>query len=164
MIAKKDEATVISDREMTATRLFDARRELVWKAWTDPKHIGKWWGPNGFTTTTDIMDVRPGGVWRFVMHGPDGRDYKNKIVYIEVEKPKRLVYKHAGDEETEPVSFHVTVTFAEKGGKTELSMRSVFPSAEELARVVKEYKADEGLTQTLNRLRDYLGKPTGGSR
>ncbi len=164
MIAKKDEATVIPEREMTATRVFDAPRELVWKAWTDPQHIAQWWGPNGFTTTSDIMDVRPDGIWRFVMHGPDGRDYKNKIVYIEVAKPERLVYKHAGDEETEPVNFHVTVTFAEKGGKTELNMRAVFPTAEELARVVKEYKADEGLTQTLNRLGDYLAKQKGDNR
>jgi uncharacterized protein YndB with AHSA1/START domain len=164
MIAKKDEVTAISEREMTATRVFDAPRELVWKAWTDPKHIGAWWGPDGFTTTTDVMDVKPGGVWRFVMHGPDGRDYKNKILYLEVVKPERLVYKHSGDEETEPVNFHVTVTFTEKEGKTELSMRSVFPSAEELTRVVKEYKADEGLTQTLNRLRDYLTLQKGGKR
>ena len=164
MTAKKDEATVITELEMTAVRVFDAPRDLVWKAWTDPKHIGEWWGPNGFTTTTDIMDVKPGGTWRFVMHGPDGRHYKNKIVYIEVEKPKRLVYKHAGDEETEPVSFHVTVTFVEKEGKTELTMRSVFPSAEELARVIKEYKADVGLSQTLNRLRDYLAMQKGGNQ
>lgn len=163
MNARNIDTKSTADREMTAVRVFDAPRELVWKAWTDPQHIAQWWGPNGFTTTTDVMDVRPGGVWRFVMHGPDGRDYKNKIVYIEVEKPERLAYKHAGDEETEPVNFHVTVTFVEKGGKTELSMRSVFPSAEELARVVKEYKADEGLTQTLNRLREYLALQTGGN-
>ena len=110
------------------------------------------------------MEVKPGGIWRFVMHGPDGRDYKNKIVYLEVAKPERLVYKHAEDEDTEPVNFHVTVTFTEKAGKTELSMRSVFPSAEELGRVIKEYKADEGLTQTLNRLRGYLTIQTGGNR
>ncbi len=162
MTAKNVETTAKSEREMTAMRVFDAPPELVWKVWTDPKHIAQWWGPNGFRTTTDVMNVRPGGLWRFVMHGPDGRDYKNKIVYLEVEKPKRLVYKHAGDEETEPVNFHVTVTFSEKGGKTQLSMRSVFPSAEELARVVKEYKADEGLTQTLNRLREYLAVQKGG--
>ena len=79
-------------------------------------------------------------------------------------KPERLVYKHAGDEETEPVSFHVTVTFVDKGGKTELIMRSVFSSEEELAWVIREYKADEGLTQTLNRLREYLAAQKGGNR
>src|SRR5258706_7128695 len=77
-------------------RVFDAPRELVWKVWTEPEHIGKWWGPNGFTTTTHKMEVKAGGVWRFVMHGPDGRDYQNKITFIEVVKPERLVYKHGG--------------------------------------------------------------------
>lgn len=144
------------DREIVSTRLFDAPREKVWKAWTEPDRIGEWWGPKGFSTTTEKMDLRPGGAWRFVMHGPDGRDYKNKIVYIEIEKPERLVYRHTGDEETESVRFHVTVTFAEKDGKTELAMRSVFESAEELRRVDREYGAIEGMHQTLGRLADYL--------
>jgi uncharacterized protein YndB with AHSA1/START domain len=65
----------------------------VFDAWTDPKQITQWWGPAGFTTTTDEMGVKPGGVWRFVMHGPDGTDYKNKIVFIEVVRLERLVYR-----------------------------------------------------------------------
>jgi uncharacterized protein YndB with AHSA1/START domain len=69
------------------TRTFDAPRELVFNAWTDPKQITQWWRLTGFTTTTHEMDVKPGGVWRFVMHGPDGTDYKNKIVFIEVVRP-----------------------------------------------------------------------------
>lgn len=164
MTTKNVESTAVSKLEISAVRIFDAPRELVWKVWTEANHIAQWWGPNGFRTTTDVMDVRPGGIWRFVMHGPDGRDYKNKIVYLEVVRPERLVYKHAGDGETEPVNFHVTVTFVDKGGKTELAMRSVFSSAEELARVVREYKADEGLVQTLNRLREYLAAQKGGKR
>ena len=164
MTAKIVESQAITEREMTAVRLFDAPVQLVWKVWTEPQRIAQWWGPNGFTTTTDVMEVRPGGVWRFVMHGPDGRDYKNKIVYLEVEKGKRLVYKHSGDEDTEWVNFHVTVSFDERGGKTELTMRMVFPTEAELARVVREYKADEGLTQTMNRLREYLAAQKGGNR
>jgi uncharacterized protein YndB with AHSA1/START domain len=62
-----------------ATRVFDAPRELVFALWTDPEHLAQWWGPNGFTTTTHTFDMRPGGAWRFVMHGPDGRDYQNRI-------------------------------------------------------------------------------------
>src|SRR4051812_33496265 len=81
-----------SDRELVFTRSFDAPRALVWKAWTDPKQIVQWWGPNGFTTTTQHMEVKPGGEWRFVMHGPDGRDYENLIRYEIVEAPKLLVY------------------------------------------------------------------------
>jgi uncharacterized protein YndB with AHSA1/START domain len=86
-------AEATTDREIVTTRVFDAPREMVFDAWTDPKHIGQWWGPIGFTTTTHEMDVRPGGVWRFTMHGPDGRDYKNRIVYTEIVRPERLA-KH----------------------------------------------------------------------
>jgi uncharacterized protein YndB with AHSA1/START domain len=66
------DATSSVDREIITSRVYDAPRELVFKAWTDPKHIARWWGPNGFTTTIHEMDVRPGGAWRFIMHGPDG--------------------------------------------------------------------------------------------
>jgi uncharacterized protein YndB with AHSA1/START domain len=103
-----------SDREIVATRVFDAPRELVFDAWTDAQRIKHWWGPYGFTTTTTEMDVRPGGLWRFIMHGPDGADYKNRIVYLEIVKPERLVYKHDPEKGTEPVNFQVTVTFAEE--------------------------------------------------
>jgi uncharacterized protein YndB with AHSA1/START domain len=89
--------TSTSDREIVATRVFDAPRELVFQMWTDPQHISNWYGPRGFTTTTHEMDVRPGGVWRHVMHGPDGTDYPNEIVYLEVVKPERLVYDHVSE-------------------------------------------------------------------
>jgi uncharacterized protein YndB with AHSA1/START domain len=146
-----------ADREIVLTRVYEAPRELVWTAWTDPKHVVHWWGPDGFTNTIHEMDVRPGGVWRFVMHGPDGRDYKNRINFIEVERPERLVYTHGGDDDVEPVSFHVTVTFEDQGsGRTKVTLRSVFPTAEERDRVVKDYGAIEGGRQTLARLADYL--------
>jgi uncharacterized protein YndB with AHSA1/START domain len=146
-----------ADREIVITRVFDAPRELVFKAWTDPKHVAQWWGPKGFTTTTYEMDVRPGGVWRFVMHGPDGVDYKNKIIYIEIVKPERLVYSHGGDEEGEPGQFHVTVTFAEQGGKTKLTLRMLFGSAAERGKA-KEMGAIEGANETLERLAEHLAK------
>jgi uncharacterized protein YndB with AHSA1/START domain len=146
-----------SDREIVTSRTLAAPRELVWKVWTDPAHVGNWWGPNGFTTTTSRIDVRPGGVWTFVMHGPDGRDYENKITYIEVVEPERLVYAHGGGiDDLEPVSFHMTVTFVERNGQTELTMRAVFPTAEERDRVAREYGAVEGAVQHLGRLAEYL--------
>jgi uncharacterized protein YndB with AHSA1/START domain len=153
-------ATLVGDREIVTVRIFDAPRDLVWKVWTEPEHIAKWWGPKGFTTTTYSMDVRPGGVWRFVMHGPD-RDYQNKITYLEVVKPERLVYKHGGtgdneDREVEPVNFQVTVIFAEQGGKTRVDMRMAFPSANARDYVIKTYGAVEGMNQTLGRLEEYL--------
>jgi len=147
-----------SDRELILTRLLNAPRELVFEVWTNPEHVKHWWGPNGFTNTIHEMNVIPGGIWRLTMHGPDGRDYPNKIIFIEVVKPERLVYKHSGDDDTEPVNFHVVVTFEEVGDKTLLTMHSVFPTKEELDFVVKEYKADEGGIQTLNRLEKYLSR------
>ena len=143
---------------LIGVREFDAPRELVFEAWTDPKHLAQWWGPNGFTTTTSAFDMRPGGVWRFVMHGPDGCDYENRITFDEIVKPERLVYHHGGGDDVEPVQFRTTVTFEDLGGRTRLTMRGVFPSAAERARVIKEYGADKGLVQTLARLGDYVAK------
>lgn len=146
----------VKECEVIGTRVYDAPRELVWKAWTDPEIITLWWGPRGFSTTTDIMELKPNGVWKFTMHGPDGRDYKNKIVYNEVKKPEKLVYRHAGEEETTPVKFHVTVTFDEVGDKTRMTMRMLFETAAELQKVQKEYGAIEGLEETIERLAEYL--------
>ena len=152
LVLDQDPCTIIGVRE------FDAPRELVFEAWTDPKHLAQWWGPNGFTTTTSAFDMRPGGVWRFVMHGPDGCDYENRITFEEIVKRERLVYHHGGGDDVEPVQFRTTVTFEDLGGRTRLTMRGVFPSAAERARVIKEYGADKGLVQTLARLGDYVAK------
>lgn len=144
-------------RSIVTTRVYDAPRELVFAAWSDPDRIAQWWGPNGFTTTTSEFDMRPGGVWRFVMHGPDGRDYQNRVTYEEIVRPERLVYRHGGGEEDlEPVEFRNTVTFEDLGGRTRLTMRAVFPSAAERDRVAREYGAVEGGEQTLARLAEYL--------
>jgi len=150
--------TDTSNREILIQRIINASRELVFKVWTDPKHVAQWWGPAGFTNTILEMDVKAGGVFRFVMHGPDGTDYLNKIVFIEVVKPEKLVYKHSGEEETDDINFHVTVTFEKQGDKTKLTMRSVFPTAEERDRVIKEFGAKEGAKQHLDRLEEYVTK------
>lgn len=143
-------------RVIVVTRVFDAPRELVWTAWTDPGHLAQWWGPNGFRTTTSAYELRPGGVWRFVMHGPDGRDYQNRITFDEIVQPERLVYHHGGGDDVEPVLFRTTVTFVEQDGKTTLTMRAEFPSAAERERVIREYGADKGAVETLSRLASYL--------
>lgn len=145
-----------ANKELSISRLLNAPRELVWEVWTKPEHLTHWWGPNGFSTITSEMNVKPGGVWRFMMHGPDGRDYPNKIIFIEVVKPELLVYNHSGEEDTEDIKFHVTVNFEKQGNKTFLSMRSVFESAEVLERVIREYGAKEGMKQTINRLEEYV--------
>lgn len=144
-----------TEREILITRVFDAPRAQVFDAWTDPKRIAQWWGPRGFTTTIAEMDVRPGGIWRFVMHGPDGVDYPNRVVYDEVVKPERLIYMHGSDSEDEPGQFQVTATFAEQGGKTTLTMRMLFQSAAERHKNV-EFGAIEGGNQTLERLAEHL--------
>jgi len=143
-------------RAILATRVFDAPRALVWSVWTDPEHLAQWWGPNGFSTTTSAFDARPGGIWRFVMHGPDGRDYQNRITFDEIVKPERLVYHHGGGDDVEPVQFRTTVTFEDLGGKTRLTMRMLFPSVAERERVIAAYGADKGLVQTLARLDEHL--------
>ena len=143
-------------RSIIGTRVFDAPRELVFSAFTDPKHLAQWWGPDGFTTTTCAFDFRPGGVWRFVMHGPDGRDYQNRITFDEIVPPERIVYRHGGGDDVEPVQFNQTLTFEDLGGKTRLTWHGTFPSAEERARVIKEYGADKGLAQTMARLAEFV--------
>jgi len=146
----------VEGRELMITRRFQAPRELVFKAWTDPKHLPNWWGPQGFTVTTQDMDVRPGGVWRYVMHGPDGTDYDNKITFLEIEHPVRLAYLHGDGDADE--RFRVSVTFEQEGQGTLLTMRMVFQTAEELEMTVKQYGAIEGAQQTMERLDHQLPK------
>ncbi|MFC5648242.1 SRPBCC family protein [Paenibacillus solisilvae] len=148
--------TSMQGKELIINRVFPAPRELVYQTWTDPGHLPKWWGPRGFTITTHEIDVRPGGVWHYIMHGPDGIDYDNKIVYIEVVNPERLVYSHGGEGEDD--QFQVTVNFAEQSNQTEITMRMIFKSAEELDKVVKEYGAIEGAKSTFDRLEEHLAK------
>ncbi len=148
--------TDTSGRELVITRLINAPRELVWKVWTDPKHIANWWGPNGFTNTIHEMEVKPGGVWRFMMHGPNGMDFPNKIIYSVVNKPERLEYTHTSDDKNDPNLFNTTVTFEDRNGKTYLTMIAIFATKEERDRVVKEYGAADGGIQTINKLEEYL--------
>ena len=140
-------ATADEARSISATRVFDAPADLVFEMWTDPKHLANWWGPRGFTLTTSEFAFKPGGVWEFVMHGPDGRDYKNKIIFRTIDRPRRIVYSHVS---TPP--FEATATFVERGGKTEVTMRGVFETAELRERVAKQFGAVEGMQQTMDRL------------
>jgi uncharacterized protein YndB with AHSA1/START domain len=146
-----------ADREILISRNFDARRELVWDAWTDAKQVVKWWGPFGFSTTIREMDVKPGGKWNLTMHGPDGTDYPTKSVFVEVVKPERIVYTHSGGKKGGPgANFTGTWTFEEEAGKTKVTIRMIFASQEERDRIVKEDGAIEGDKQTLERLSQHL--------
>jgi len=144
-----------AEREIVIERTVNAPRELVWRAWTEADQIAAWWGPNGFTTTIHEMDVAVGGVWRFMMHGPDGTDYPNKVVYREIVKPERLVYDHTDDRDPPSQQFQTTVTFAAHGRKTKVTLRALFASAEARAASVK-FGGIEGGAQTLARLDQHV--------
>jgi len=149
--------TVLStaDRELVMTRLLNAPRELVWKAWTDPKHLINWFGPKGFKNTFHEVDIRPGGVWKFTMHGPDGTDYPNRVVYDKIVKPDYITYSHGTFDE--PDVFKVKVSFEEEEGKTRITMRILFPTVEAME-AQKKFGAVEGGKSTLDKLEEELKK------
>ena len=155
---KTTESTV--DREIKISREFDAPRELVWQAMTDPKHVVNWWGPRGFSTTIEEMDVRPGGAWKHVMRGPDGTNYPNKSIFKEIARPERIVFSHGGGREHGPgANFVATWSFDELAPKrTRVTIHMVFGTTAERDFVVKEFGAVEGAKQTLERLGEFLAQ------
>lgn len=138
--------------EIVIARTINVPAEKIFEAFTDPEALTNWWGPNGFSTTTHSMEFRPGGSWKFTMHGPDGTDFKNLVHYKEIERPKRIAYRHGGDEETEHIQFQVETTFEEANGKTTILHRMKFESEERKQDVIKNYGAVEGGRQTFHRL------------
>jgi uncharacterized protein YndB with AHSA1/START domain len=144
------------ERELVITRLINAPRGLVWEAWTNPEQVMQWWGPDGFTSTLHEMEVKPGGVWRFTMHGPGGMDFPNKIIFTAVDKPSLLACSHSSELENDPARFETTVTFEEIRGRTWLTMRAVFATKEERDRMVNEYGAEDGGKQAVSRLEAFL--------
>ncbi|MBB5339437.1 SRPBCC family protein [Tunturiibacter gelidoferens] len=146
-----------AEREIVLSRVFDAPRQMVWDAWTDPKQVALWWGPKGLTTTIEEMDVRPGGVWKQVLHGPDGTDYPNESVFLEVVQNERLVYSLTGGKKGGPVvQMEKATTFEEEAGGTRVTMRLTFASAEARDQNVRDYGSIEGAKQAFQRLEDYL--------
>ena len=145
------------EREIVIERILDAPRELVWEAWTQPEHLIKWWGPNGFTNTFKQFEFKVGGIWDFTMHGPDGTDYPNYIVFTEIVKPEKLAFNH-GEDESKPDSFKAVVEMKELDGKTRVILKSLFPTVEARANAVEKYGAIEGGKQTLGRLAEQLKK------
>lgn len=143
-----------AEREIVLTRTYDAPRELVWDALTQAEHLTEWWGPDGFTITIAEIDVRPGGVWRFLMHGPDGTDYPNVVEYREVVRPELLTYTH-GDGENRARDFEVTVRLTEEAGRTTVTSRMVFATAE-ARRITIDFGAVELGNQTYAKLAEYL--------
>ena len=136
--------------EIVSTRVFAAPRGLVCEAFSNPDHLKHWWGPKGFTNTFSEFDLRPGGAWRFVMHGPDGVDYQNASDFVEVVKPERIVFQHL-----RPMHrFRMMMIFAEHSGKTVLTWRMCFESPAETTKLERFIK--EANEQNFDRLEAYL--------
>jgi uncharacterized protein YndB with AHSA1/START domain len=157
----KSESTVL-EKEMIITRVVDAPRELVWNAWVDPQQVVKWWGPRGFSATIHEMNVKPGGIWNLTLHGPNGVDYPDQSVFVEVVKHEKIVFEHSGSKEGGKTdsTFRSTWVFEDLGGKTRITLTNAFPTAEALQHVIKNYGAVEGGQQTLGRLAEQVEKPS----
>ncbi|MBX3589321.1 MAG: SRPBCC family protein [Burkholderiaceae bacterium] len=115
-----------ANREFVHSRLIDAPQARVFRAFAEPTHLARWWGPNGFSSTFEVFEFRPGGTWRFVMHGPDGTDYPNENAFREIVTPERVVVEHLSDTH----HFFLTITFAAQGDQTLVGWRQVFDTAE----------------------------------
>jgi uncharacterized protein YndB with AHSA1/START domain len=141
---------------VTMTRLFDAPRELVWRAWSDPKHMGRWFGPRGFTSTCEL-DPRVGGALHIVMHGPDGNDYPMKGVFSEVKPPTRLVISNVAVDKdgNHLLEGETTVILDEQGGKTKLTLKS---HAKGMVPVAPQMLAgmEAGWSQSLDKLGEVV--------
>lgn len=145
---------LVGDREIVITRTVKAPRRLVWKACTEPAHIDRWWGPNGFTNHTLAHELRVGGHWKYTMTAADGTVFPNLITYTEVTPIDRLAYDH-GDWEN-PQMFVGFLTFTDVEGGTLITLHSIFPTQEARDLVVEKYGAIEGGKQTLARLDEYV--------
>ena len=143
-----------SKREIVSIRVIDAPRDAIFDAWIDPARLARWWGPSGFTNTFHVFEAKPGGRWHFVMHGPDGKDYRNESEFLEIERPNRIVIRHI----TGP-RFVVTATFAEEAGKTRLRFRQLFDTVAAYENV-KSF-AVEANEQNFDRLEAELTRPVG---
>ena len=146
--------TTPSDREIVLTRVFDAPRDLVFRAYTDPKAIPQWWGPRNLTTRVDKMDVRPGGAWRFVQRDADGNEFAFNGVYREITPPERVVSTF----EFEGMPGHIaveTMTLEEHDGRTTLTTTSVFASVEDRDGMLQS-GMESGAAETMDRLAELV--------
>jgi uncharacterized protein YndB with AHSA1/START domain len=156
------EQSATADREIVVSRVIEAPPELVFEALTEVRHLSRWWGPDGFTTSTQSFEFRVGGEWNFVMHGPDGTDYQEWIAWTEITPPERIEFLH-GESPDDPNAFESVLTFAPDGAATRIEMRAVFPTKELRDEAVEKYHAIEGGRQTLSNLAAYVAEivPTG---
>src|SRR2546421_12013803 len=148
-----------ADHQIVISRVIDAPRELVFEAFTEVRHLSRWWGPDGFSTTTRSFEFRVGGAWDFVMHGPDGTDYQEWITWREIVPPERIALLH-GESRDDPDAFESVLAFEPAGDETRIVMRTVFPTRELRDEAVEKYHAIEGGEQTLRNLAAYVAELT----
>jgi uncharacterized protein YndB with AHSA1/START domain len=144
---------------VTLTRVFDTPRDLVWRVWTDPKHMAQWFGPRGFTSSVPELDVRVGGNLRIVMHGPDGNDYPMKGVFREVVPPERLVFSNIAvdNDGNHLLEGETAIILEEQGGKTRLTLKTyakgMVPMAPQMLAGM-----EAGWSQSLDKLAELVAK------
>jgi uncharacterized protein YndB with AHSA1/START domain len=154
-------AADVVERTIVASRTFDAPRERVFRAFTEPEQLARWWGPQGWETETRTLDLRPGGIWHYCMRGPDGMESWGLGTYHEVTPPSRFVYTDAFSDAEGTIAAGmpqatIVMEFAEEGGKTTVTSSTRYASEEDIQAVLK-MGVVEGLTQTWDRLAAYLG-------
>jgi uncharacterized protein YndB with AHSA1/START domain len=152
-----DVATNHGEGTVVITRVFDAPRDLVWRAWTDAKMMAQWFGPRGFTSSVPELDLRVGGALRIVMHGPDGNDYPMKGVFREVVKPERLVFSNIAidNDGNHLLEGETTVTLSEHAGKTTLTVKSHMVGRVPIAAQMLA-GMEAGWTQTIDKLGELI--------
>ncbi len=143
------------DREIVLSRVIDAPRELVFAAWSDPRHLPQWFGPKGFKIETHAIDVRAGGAWRFAMIAPDGTVYPNRMRFRRIEPPRLIEADHSADVDEDPGTFRFTITFDAHGDKTVLTMRQLHPTAAQRETVIGFGAVELGY-QTLDKLAQHV--------
>jgi uncharacterized protein YndB with AHSA1/START domain len=157
MITERNEAIVPHDgREIILSRRIRANRQIVFQAWIDPDKLAAWWGPKGFTISVQSFNIETGGAWKFVLHGPDGIDYRNRVVFIEVAEPDRISLSQSSDTDNDPDQFNTTVTFDEDGDCTILNMRLIFKTTEARNHVIQSYDGIEAAEQSLDGLEELM--------
>ncbi len=145
----------MTDREIVTSRLLNAGPDQVFRAFSDPARLARWWGPKGFTSTFHEFDLRPGGTWRFILYGPNGASYPNESVFVEVVRSERVVLRHL----SRPC-FEMTITLTAESGKTRIGWRMLFETAADRDRIAK-FSVDAN-EQNLDRLEAELARPARG--
>jgi len=139
---------------ITITREMNVPADKVWDAWNRPDKIAKWWGPAGFTSTVNHLEVRDGGRFEVVMHGPNGVDYPNVYIFDHVEKPRQLVYTNTGSKEFGLAPFQSVFDIEQIGDRTRVTLHARFSSEEDKRKHVEQFHAIEGAQQLLQRLEE----------